>query len=53
MILILVPALVAIVGALVYALSSNARVVELGRLAYAVGLFWAVYALAGHVLKLV
>lgn len=37
--------LVALVGALAYALSKNAKVAELGRLAYAVGLL--VFLLAG------
>lgn len=37
--------LVAVIGALVYALSQNAKVGELGRLAYAVGLL--AFLLAG------
>ena len=52
MILALVPALVAVVGALVYALSANPKAAELGRLAFAVGLLWAVYGLAGHVVRI-
>lgn len=43
---ILYPALVALVGALVYAFVKNdAR--ELGRLAFFAGLFWVVYLLSG------
>lgn len=33
---------VAVIGALVYALASAAKPAELGRLAYLVGLFWLI-----------
>lgn len=48
MIVIIYPALVAILGALAYALSTNARVQELGRITFFCGLFWTVYVLIGH-----
>lgn len=38
MILAYAPALVALLGALVYALAANAKAQELGRIAYAAGL---------------
>lgn len=47
----LVPILIALVGALVYALSSNGKLVELGRIAFFVGLFWTVYSFAGAVVS--
>jgi len=40
---VLVPVLVLVLGILVDALSSNAKVAELGKIAYFVGLFWLVY----------
>ncbi len=52
MIVILVPFLVAIVGALAYALAANPKAQELGRGGYWVGLFWTLSAVASHVLKL-
>lgn len=39
---ILVSAAVCVVGALMYALASNGKVQEMGRLAFFVGLFWLV-----------
>lgn len=49
---ILVPLLVCLAGALLYALSSNGKVSELGRIAFAVGLLWTVYEAAGHSVRL-
>ncbi len=48
MIVILFPALVAVVGALAYALATNGKVAEMGRIAFAVGLLVTVYAMAAH-----
>jgi hypothetical protein len=47
MVQITIPALVAVVGLLVYALSTNAKVAELGRIAFFCGLFVAVWVVAG------
>jgi hypothetical protein len=44
--------LIAIVGALVWAIPSNAKAAELGRIAYFVGLLWFVYAIAHGVVRL-
>jgi hypothetical protein len=44
MITIVAPLIVLVLGVLVYALAANGKVQELGRLAYFVGLFWAVAA---------
>jgi hypothetical protein len=41
-----VPLAVLIVGLLMWALSANVRVQEMGRIAYAVGLFFAVAVVA-------
>lgn len=43
-----VPVLAIILGALVYALSTNAKVAELGRLTFGAGVLVLVYTLAGH-----
>lgn len=51
MITILVPLLVAVVGALVYGLA-NGKASELGRLAYAAGLLVTLFGVGQHVLKL-
>ncbi len=47
MLIIVVPLLVALIGALVYALAANGKVSELGRIAYFVGLLWTVYQVLG------
>jgi SpoU rRNA methylase family enzyme len=52
MLTIYIPLLVAILGVLVYALSSNAKVVELGRIAYAFGLLVTLVQCAGRALHL-
>ena len=49
---ILLPLLVCSVGVLVYALSSNGKVAEMGRMAYGCGLLVTLFELAGHVLRL-
>jgi Na+/phosphate symporter len=46
------PLVVALVGALVYFIASNTKVVEIGRLTFFVGLFWLVYSLVGKTLHL-
>lgn len=48
----LVPALIALVGLLTYALSSNPKVAELGRLAFACGLLVVCLVLSREVVKL-
>ena len=49
---IVVPLLVAVVGALVYALAANAKLAEMGRLAFATGLLIALLMAGGHTLRL-
>jgi len=44
----IVPVLAIIVGALVYALATNGKVAELGRLTFGCGMLVEVYLLAGH-----
>lgn len=48
----IIPFFLAIVGALAYALSSNAKIAELGRITFAAGMFAFAFALATHVVKL-
>jgi len=49
---IILPALVAVLGALAYAITQNAKVAELGRLAYACGLLVTLFVVAQHVARL-
>lgn len=42
------PLVVLVVGALLYALPLDPKVNEMGRIAFFVGLFWLVYSFAGH-----
>ena len=47
---IVIPLLVAVAGALVYALSTNPKLVEIGRILFFVGSFWTVYLCTGKLL---
>jgi len=44
-------AALAVVGALVYAFSTNAKIQELGRILFFVALFWLVSEIAAHPLR--
>lgn len=46
------PLVVAVIGALIYALASNSKASELGRIVFFCGFFWLVYTLVGHTLHL-
>jgi hypothetical protein len=48
MIVLAAPAVVCIVGALMYALAANPKLVRMGEIAFAVGLFWLVYFISAH-----
>jgi Na+/phosphate symporter len=48
----IVPALVAIVGALIYLIASNPKLAEVGRLAFLAGMIALCIALASHVVHL-
>jgi len=52
MVIAILPFVVCIIGALVYALAANGKASEMGRLAYFAGLLALVLSLAGHVLRL-
>lgn len=52
MIIAIVPVIVTIVGVLAYALASNAKIAEIGRLAYACGLLVTLFTLASKVIRL-
>ncbi len=45
-----VPLVVAIVGALMYALATNSKVVRMGEISFFVGMLWLVHELSGHAL---
>jgi hypothetical protein len=49
---ILLPLLVSLVGAIVYFVSANAKFAELGRLAFVAGLLVAMFALSGKQIHL-
>jgi len=46
------PLVIAVIGALVYALAGNAKATELGRITFACGMLWLVYSLVGHTMHL-
>lgn len=46
---LLVPLIIALAGALTYAFAGNAKLVELARITFFVGLLWTVYEVAAHV----
>ena len=52
MISIAVPIVAAIIGALAYALSGNAKIGELARLLYGAGVLVALFVFAQHVVRL-
>jgi len=52
MALAIVPVVFAVVGLLVYALSSNAKLSEIGRLLFACSFLVLMFVLAHHVIKL-
>lgn len=52
MVIALVPVAFVVAGLLMYALASNPKVSEMGRLAFFCGLFWMTYTLMGHALHL-
>lgn len=47
-----IPLLVSLIGAALYVLASNAKVVEIGRLMFACGLLVALFGVAAHVVRL-
>lgn len=47
----IVPAVLTIVGLLVYMLAANPKAVELGRITFACGMLVMAYVLAGHVVR--
>jgi hypothetical protein len=48
---ILLPLLVCLLGLLAYALSTNAKIAELGRLTFACGLLVTLFEVATHVVR--
>jgi Na+/phosphate symporter len=46
MVIAIVPFVVAVVGALMYGFTTNAKLTEVGRLLFFIGSFWAVYETA-------
>ena len=45
---ILLPALVAVLGLLLYVIASNPKVCEIGRITFLAGIFVTTYVLSGH-----
>jgi hypothetical protein len=52
MAILLVPALFAIVGLLMYALAANPKLCEIGRIMFLCGLFVALWSVAGEHVRL-
>lgn len=51
MFITIVPLLVAIVGLLMYVLAANAKVAEIGRIMFAMGLLVTLYVASGKIVK--
>ena len=51
MLITILPFLIAIIGVLAYALSSNAKVSEIGRILFFCGILVTIWALSGHTIK--
>jgi len=49
---ILIPLLVALLGVLAYALSSNGKIQEIGRICFFCGLFVTLFQIGGHQISL-
>lgn len=49
---LIAPLLICVIGLLVYALSANPKVAELGRIAFAFGLLVTLWQYAGHAVVL-
>lgn len=52
MLIAIIPVIVCLLGLLLYALASNPKVAELGRLAFVCGLFVTVYVASRQTLRL-
>lgn len=52
MLIAFIPVLVLIIGLLVYALASNGKVQEIGRISFFVGLFFTVAEFARHTIRI-
>jgi sugar/nucleoside kinase (ribokinase family) len=52
MLIAVIPLLVAVAGALVYALAANPKLAEMGRLAFACGVLALMFALSGKSVSL-
>lgn len=48
----IIPALVALIGLLIYLLASNGKAQEVGRILFFVGAFFTVWGLSGQTVKL-
>jgi hypothetical protein len=46
------PLVIAVVGLLLWALSSNGKAAEVGKWMFVVGMFWLVYSLTGKTVRL-
>ena len=52
MLQIIWPLLIAVMGALLYAISASQKLAELGRIMFFCGLLWTVYLLAGATFRI-
>lgn len=50
--IVLIPLLVAITGLVIYAISTNPKIQEIGRIAYACGLLVTVFVVAGQSVRI-
>ncbi len=52
MLIAIAPAAFALLGALIYAFAVNPKLAEIGRIAFACGMLWLVWALSGHTFRI-
>lgn len=52
MVISVYPLVLAVLGVLVFALSNNAKLAEIGKWVFVVAVFWLVYSMSGKTFKL-
>lgn len=52
MLVVVWPLIVAVVGLIIYLASANVKSMEIGRILFAVGMFFVLYAMMGKVLRI-
>jgi hypothetical protein len=53
MLIAVVPIVIALIGVLLWCLAANAKLVEIGKWMFIIGLFWFVGALSSHTWRII